>query len=579
MRLRARLALLLVASALPIGAGAVWLRDDLRRRDETQALASFARARMQAGGREICERAPELYQEPPPGFFDRDRRGARRLFDRHGDPSTERHAHDDERRELPRRDAPEPGGEPPRSESVEPARDTSATASEPPGAPARGSNHDDPRDGRRSDAAERERMRRAFEPLHERDAARPKPRGLRDALPQLELWAYASDFVSANARAPGFPVDVRAQLESGASFASAEQDIEGSNVLSVGVRMDWSDGPCALVLLRRILPPESGALGPVARYGPPFLAAAGVVLVALLALGPLVRRVRALEVGVRRSAQSGYALKVPAQGRDEVADLAHAFNLAGDEVKAQLERVAGREKALREFVENTTHDVMIPLTVVQSALASIESATRSGASVDPARAKEALEEVQYLAALLENLAAAAALDAHETSIASHPFSLNELVERVASRYQTLARARGVELVHALPGDEVEARGDVTLVERALSNVVQNAVRYGESGGHAAIVLESSERRFVLRVLDDGPGVDEDDLAKLVQRSWRGDAARSRHQNGQGLGLSITQDVCARHGFELKLVRREPRGLEVRIEGPVDARGWSSDAPA
>lgn len=576
MRLRARLALLLVASAMPIGAGAVWLRDDLRRRDETGALASFARARMEAGGREICERAPDVYQEPPPGFFERERRGGgRRMFDRHGDPSNERLAREEEHRELPRRDPPELAA-PPESNAPRGAeRDPAPNDGDPPRSSARDFGHDGARDGRRMDPVEHDRLRRAFEREHE--AARHGPRGLRDALPQLELWAYASEFVSANARAPAFPADVRAELESGASFASVEEDVDGSQVLSVGVRMEWSDGPCALVLLRRIQPPETGALAPISRYGPPFLASAGVVLVALLALGPIVRRVRALEGGVRRSAQSGYALTVPAEGRDEIADLAHAFNAAGAEVKAQLERVAGREKALREFVENTTHDVMIPLTVVQSALASIEGATRSGATVDPARAKEALEEVQYLAALLENLAAAAALDAREMPIADHPISLNQLVERVASRYQTLARARGVELVHALPGDEVETRGDVTLVERALSNVVQNAVRYGESGGHAAIVLESGEGRFVVRVLDDGPGVAEDDLDKLVQRSWRGDAARSRHQSGQGLGLSITQDVCARHGFELRLVRREPRGLEVRIEGAIAVRSASDAA--
>jgi len=187
--------------------------------------------------------------------------------------------------------------------------------------------------------------------------------------------------------------------------------------------------------------------------------------------------------------------------------------------------------------------------------------------------REAQEEAHYLGALLENLGAAARLEADEVPLALHRMSLNRLVERAVSRQTTIARGRGVELVHALPGEEVEVLADVTLFERAVSNLVQNAVRYGREGGHVAVVLEIDGADFVVRVLDDGPGVADEELARLAERSYRTEAARRRHPTGTGLGLSIAKEVCERHGFRFQLKRAEVGGLEAILRGPIAPRAF------
>ena len=150
----------------------------------------------------------------------------------------------------------------------------------------------------------------------------------------------------------------------------------------------------------------------------------------------------------------------------------------------------------------------------------------------------------------------------------HRLSLSQLVERAVARQQRIARARGIELAHAVPEAPIEIEADGTLMEQALSNVIQNAVRYNREGGHVAVVLEESTGRFTLRVLDDGPGVAPDELARLTERSYRSEAARARHPSGLGLGLSIARDVLERHGYELALVPGAHRGLEVCFSGPV-----------
>jgi hypothetical protein len=111
-------------------------------------------------------------------------------------------------------------------------------------------------------------------------------------------------------------------------------------------------------------------------------------------------------------------------------------------------------------------------------------------------------------------------------------------------------------------------GDVTLLEQAVSNLVYNAVRYNRAGGHVAVTLDLTAGGFELRVIDDGPGLSDDDLGRLVERGFRGDAARGRSTGGHGLGLHITHTVARLHGFALAFDNRAEGGLEVTLMGPA-----------
>jgi signal transduction histidine kinase len=283
-----------------------------------------------------------------------------------------------------------------------------------------------------------------------------------------------------------------------------------------------------------------------------------------------VRRIRALAAEVRRSAASRYSEPVRADGDDELAELARAFNQAGEEVRSHLLTLEQREQVLRAFVANTTHDVMVPLTVLQGHLVSLrKSADRQGTTAE--LLVSALEETHYLASLVHNLGAAAKLEAGEPEMARSEVDLCKLVERVAGRHRPIARERAVQVELAVPEDPLCVEGDVTLIEQALSNIVHNAVRYNHPEGHVAIVLDAHDgaRRFSLRVIDDGPGVPEDQLSRLSERHFRGDAARTRRPEGRGLGLHITRQVAERHGFDLRFRRAEGGGLEVELSGSAN----------
>ncbi|MFQ5506391.1 MAG: sensor histidine kinase, partial [Planctomycetota bacterium] len=125
------------------------------------------------------------------------------------------------------------------------------------------------------------------------------------------------------------------------------------------------------------------------------------------------------------------------------------------------------------------------------------------------------------------------------------------------------------LDYSVPEKALRVVGDVTLIEQAVSNVIHNAVRHNEPGGHVAVLLEEEgEGGFVLRNIDDGPGVTPEELSRMTELNFRGDRARSRSPEGLGLGLHIAKDVAERHGFELTFAESEYGGLQVEFRGAL-----------
>lgn len=388
----------------------------------------------------------------------------------------------------------------------------------------------------------------------------------------VEMYVYDASYHAASPEAPPFPERLRRALEQGATTPSYRVQATGAapGWTELAVRTGWS-GPCAVVLARLPQPRVGPALGVLL---PALVVGAGLLVAVWFAAGPVVRRIRTLTSDVRLSAAERYARPVAVTGSDEVTALSRAFNEAGAEIRSHLNRVEQREETLRSFLANTTHDVMLPLTVLLGHLASLRTRIERGEAVQEPLLTAAIEEAQYMASLVHNLSAAAKLEAGEPLLQHHSLDLTALVERVVERHQPLARSRRITLDFAVPEAPLRARGDVTLVEQAVSNVVHNAVRYNDAGGHVAVVLEAPRdaRSFRLRVLDDGPGVPDDQIPRLSERSFRSGTARTRHPEGRGLGLHIAASVAERHGFRLSFARSEYGGLQVDLEGPLNESG-------
>lgn len=380
----------------------------------------------------------------------------------------------------------------------------------------------------------------------------------------VTVYVYDEEGRSPSTNAPPLPPEVRRDLGRSLERTFAAQDATGAELV---VRIGPAGHRCAFLLARRNAP--GFHLDMLRPWVPPVFVLAAAVLVGLI---PVVRRIRRLARAVRASAGMGYLGAIERDGDDEIGDLARAFEEAGREVRKRIEAQAAREQALRDFLANTTHDVMTPLTALHGHLVAFRTAAAEGQAPDEAGLSAAIDEAHYMAALLHNLGVAARLEGGEPELVLAPVDLGRLVERVVSRHRIVATQHGLSLEHAVPDAPLLVEGDETFLEQAVSNFVYNALRYNKPGGHVAVVVDRTTDRFRIRVLDDGPGIPASRIEQVAQRSVRGKDARTRHPDGQGLGLAIAAKVAEIHGFDLLFENPEEGGLSVTLSGPIPATG-------
>jgi signal transduction histidine kinase len=284
-----------------------------------------------------------------------------------------------------------------------------------------------------------------------------------------------------------------------------------------------------------------------------------------VAIRPLARRLATLRrAATLVGAEVGYAHDEKGT-EDDLGQLGRELDRAHVRIRADAERLRADHTALERHLADVAHDLRTPIASLQLALEQALTINQDPALHEPLG--RALEDTVYAGALAENLRLASKLTGTWDASDVASVDLRNLVERVALRLKFFASQQKIDLEVALPDGPLFVSCQAVAVEQAVANVVENAVTLGEAGGHVAIVLQAlPEARFVLTVVDDGPGVRLSELPRLGERTFRSDAARQRAPRGSGLGLAITAAVCERSGWELAFATEEPQGLRVTIRG-------------
>jgi signal transduction histidine kinase len=286
--------------------------------------------------------------------------------------------------------------------------------------------------------------------------------------------------------------------------------------------------------------------------------AAGSATAAVFAALVLARSISASlrRVGTAAQALAGGELsaRAPADGAREIAELSASFNA----MAAGLEQLFD---ARRELVAWASHDLRAPIASLQAMLEAIEDGLASAEDYLPTLR----EQVRTLSMLVDDLFELARIDA---GVLTRELRRTHVAPLVASALRLLrpeAEARGVAL-SADVGDEVEARLAPDKFERVLFNLVTNALRHTPSDGSVAVRVEQRASGLLLHVEDSGEGLPAEAPARMFERFWRADRARSG--SGAGLGLAIARGLVEAHGGTIWAENRPQGGACVSFTLPA-----------
>jgi two-component system, OmpR family, sensor kinase len=279
--------------------------------------------------------------------------------------------------------------------------------------------------------------------------------------------------------------------------------------------------------------------------------AAGLVLAWLLAV-PLSRQIRNLSDASTRLGRGELAARAPEEGPKELESLARSFNRMAVSLGGNLE-------AQREFVANASHQLRTPLAGIRLRLEAIRE--EGGFAAEQAEKAEA--DLERLNALVDDLLALAQASSRDATAA--PVDLAQAARDAAGRWRPAAEAAGTRVELETEGRPV-AWADREDVSHVLDNLIDNAIRYAPASSEVRVRAESGNGAAVLVVSDAGPGIPQDEQARVFERFYRGDTGR-RAGPGSGLGLAIVAAIVERWGGRVRLLDGPGTRIEASFRPP------------
>ncbi len=268
------------------------------------------------------------------------------------------------------------------------------------------------------------------------------------------------------------------------------------------------------------------------------------------------RRIGNIAAVANRISARDLSQRVPLSGAGD------SFDRLGQQINAMLDRITALTEELRLLTDSLAHDLRSPASRLRAAAQGAARAT------DPAEQEELLGSVVRNAdALIRILSAVLEISRSEALTGRNQFAefdLGELAAELAEMYDPLADERGATLRLERPGGPVAFFGHRQLLAQALSNLIENAIRYGSAGRDIAVRVAERDGDVCLQVADRGPGIPPDRREDALRRFGRLDSSRS--EEGAGLGLALARSIAHLHGGELRLEDNDP-GLRTTLTLP------------
>jgi len=264
----------------------------------------------------------------------------------------------------------------------------------------------------------------------------------------------------------------------------------------------------------------------------------------------VTHRLEAVASGVRTLALGRYDSRVDGIGQDEVARLAADVNILAGRLQAAEEQRAALEQERRDFTVAISHDLRTPLASIRAMAEALDDGVVTS-DAELQRYHGAIRrEVERLGRMIDDLFQLSQMDTGALRLDKQPIALEEVATEVVEAMQAQATARGIALSLQAEGDVPVTPLDGALLERAIRNLVSNALEYTPAGGAVMVLVRRDADALTLEVRDTGQGIRAEDLPRVWDRFFRAERSRRRLSDGSdgaGLGLAIVRGIIEAHG--------------------------------
>lgn len=290
------------------------------------------------------------------------------------------------------------------------------------------------------------------------------------------------------------------------------------------------------------------------------IAACIVLPLNLIFSGFLVRPLKRLSQEIERVTEGNLSSKVGGGSYKETRRIGDAFNQT-------MNRLQVLDQSRQDFVSNVSHELKTPITSIRVLADSLMSMGEAPVELYQEFMEDISAEIDRESKIIDDLLELVRLDKKAQALNISQVNINEMMELMLKRLRPIAQTRNVELLFE-SFRPITAEIDEVKLSLAITNLVENAIKYNQDAGWVKVSLNADYKYFYVKVSDSGCGIPEDALDHIFERFYRVDKARSRETGGTGLGLSITQNIVQLHHGAIRVCSKEEEGSTFVVRVPL-----------
>ncbi len=252
--------------------------------------------------------------------------------------------------------------------------------------------------------------------------------------------------------------------------------------------------------------------------------------------------------------------RVTISGYTEIEQISESINKMLDQIRIL-------DESRQEFVSNVSHELKTPITSMKVLADSLLAQEDVPNELYREFMVDIADEIDRENKIITDLLSLVKLDKASADMNIAVVNINDLLELILKRLRPIAAKRNIELVLESFRD-VTAEVDEVKLTLAISNLIENAIKYNKDDGWVKVSLNADHKFFYVKVADSGIGIPEDATDRIFDRFYRVDKARSRETGGTGLGLAITKNVILMHNGAVKLYSKEDEGTTFTVRIPL-----------
>lgn len=291
-------------------------------------------------------------------------------------------------------------------------------------------------------------------------------------------------------------------------------------------------------------------------------------LIGLLSLYLITRKLRIITDGVRRFREGDFKSRIKIKSTGELCTLTTAFNEMAGTIQSNIEEIKGVEKLRRELIANISHDLRTPISSIHGYAETLML------KKDQLQQSDAEKYVQiiinnssHLKKLVDDLFELSKMEANERKPKPEALSIGELVQDVVSQYRLIAQQKGVSINTVLSKDQPLVYADIALIDRALQNIIDNAVKFCSAGDLITVEVNQLQHAVEVNITDTGAGIAEEDLPHIFDRFYY-KTNPGQKEKSSGLGLAIVKKIIDLHETTISVHSKPDKGTTFSFQLPV-----------